>query len=112
MDDIEQSLVLPVGSLPLSRYARYYTHKENRVIGFYTLTVIDDERYDLPLGQRRWIEDAQNLPGQYDGGCSAVNVTYDTARRTIEQVSCNGSIAGAAAEHPLPPVMSLTMLAG
>lgn len=91
MDDIEQRVQLPAEAFKLDKYSRYYARYGKRVVGTY-ITLVDPENqyYDLPIGQRRWIEDRRNLPGISDGGCSVVNVVYDPLTQTVGQAFCNG----------------------
>lgn len=93
MRQIEQRVQLPAGAERLEQYARYYAMDGSRVVGRYiTATHFDpqNEYYDLPTGQSRWIEDHRGLPGISDGGCSVVNVRYDPATQKVEHAFCNG----------------------
>ena len=83
---------LPADALKLDKYARYYAPDGNRIVGRY-ITLVDPENryYDLPNGQRRWLQDRWNLPGISDGGCSVVNVLYNPATKKVEEAVCNGA---------------------
>jgi hypothetical protein len=82
---------MPDGAAPLENYARYYGSEGRLVVGVYvSFTVPGRAKYDLPLGQSRWVGTLGNLPRPYDGGCMVVNVVWDTATKAFEEVQCNG----------------------
>ena len=63
---------------------------QGRVIGIYIMTVEPENRmYDLPLGKRRWLNDAHELPRIMDGGCSVVTVEFDPKTNKAD-AGCNG----------------------
>lgn len=91
MQQIEERLQLPKGAERLEQYARYYAPDKDRVVATF-ITVVDptNRYYDLPVGQRRWLDDHRNLPAISDGGCSIVNVIYDPKTRSVPEAFCNG----------------------
>jgi hypothetical protein len=90
VQQIEQRVQLPANAEKLEKYARYYAMDGSRIVGTY-ITLVDpqNETYDLPVGQHRWIEDHRNLPVISDGGCMVVHVRYDPATQKVEQAFCN-----------------------
>ena len=92
MGRMESRVKLPARAHRLSDYARYYTFDgSGQVVAIYTTFVDDRNRhYDLAIGQRRWVESERSLPGIEDGGCDVVTVTFDPAKNTVTNVSCNG----------------------
>ena len=91
MDKIEMHIEMPKGSSPIGDYARYYASDDRqRVVAEYIMTVDPKNRtYDLPIGKRRWVDDARNLPLINDGGCSVVSVEFDPKTGKVE-AGCNG----------------------
>ncbi len=91
MDQIERRVKLPAEASNLNEYARYYASDGNRVVGTF-IELVDPENpyYDLPIGQRRWIENHRDLPAIFDGGCSVVNILFNPATQRVEQAFCNG----------------------
>jgi hypothetical protein len=82
---------LPRDARPLNEYARYYALDGQKIVGTYTRFVdLKNSFYDLPIGQRRWVDDYRSLPLISDGGCTVVNVLYDDSTGQIEQAACNG----------------------
>lgn len=91
MQDIEQRVQLPEHTKKLHNYARYYATDGGHVIGVY-ITDFDQQNryYDLPIGQRRWIEQARDLPSISDGGCTVVHIDYNPKNRGTPHAFCNG----------------------
>lgn len=91
MEQVETRVQLPKGSERLDQYARYYATNGNRVVATY-ITLVDPKNryYNLPMGQRRWLDDYRNLPAVSDGGCSIVNVVYDPKAPSVPEAFCNG----------------------
>ena len=91
MRRVERLVQLPKGAPNLEKYARYYSVDGDRVISTY-ITFVDPENqhYDLPVGQGRWISDRLNLPAISDGGCSVVNVLYNPKAEDVPEAFCNG----------------------
>lgn len=91
MQQVEERVQLPKGAEKLERYARYYATDGNRIVATY-ITLVDSENryYDLPVGQRRWVDDHRNMPAISDGGCSIVNVLYDPKATSSPEAFCNG----------------------
>jgi hypothetical protein len=91
MDQIEEEVQLPPEAYPLAEYARYYAFENGRVYATYT-THVDPANGDANLrtGERRWLTDRRKLPVLLDGGCSVVNVVYDSQEASVEQAFCNG----------------------
>jgi len=92
MDTIERQVQLPVGARPLADYARYYaTDPSGRVIAIYTtFSAPTMEDHNLPVGQRRWVEEYGHLPNMVGGGCDTVNIVYYPATGGFELPACNG----------------------
>lgn len=90
MERIERQVQLPAGSKGLRNYARYYAPDGDRVVGIYISSYSPDGNLDLPLGQRRWINDPEGLPMILDGGCDVIEVTFMLERNAIERAQCNG----------------------
>jgi hypothetical protein len=91
MQEVEERVRLPKGSERLDQYARYYANDRDRVVATYIMLVDRENRYyDLPVGQRRWLDDRRNLPAISDGGCSIVNVVYDPKAPSAPEAFCNG----------------------
>ncbi|MHA6723180.1 hypothetical protein [Sphingomonas sp. RS2018] len=109
MDEIEAKLVMPDGSLPLSKYARYYTEQDGKVHGAYT-TEIEEKRpadygctviqhdgrtqnvpcpalADLQPGHRRWVL-FHDYPAVAAENCRAIQVQYNPVSRLIEFLEC------------------------
>jgi len=79
---IEQSVALPEGAAPLSRYRRHYAWASGdpqAVEAVYTLGGKPD---------RLWLS-ADDLPIVLDGGCSVVTFKFEVARKTATNVRCN-----------------------
>lgn len=91
MQQVEERVQLPKGANRLEQYARYYATDGNRIVATY-ITLVDPENryYNLPVGQRRWLDDHRNMPAISDGGCSIVNVLYDPKAPSSPEAFCNG----------------------
>jgi hypothetical protein len=91
IEQIEQSVKLPEGAGKLEDYARYYAAQGDNIVGVYT-DLVDhrDGDHDLPTGKRRWLTDSRDLPVIMDGGCSVVEVTYNSATKKVEEIFCHG----------------------
>ena len=108
MDEIEAHLTLPKGSLPLAKYARYYTDYGGRIHGAYTTEIerrpadVGCEEMlangtskdvpcsavaDLQPGHRRWVQ-FSDFPAVVAGGCRAIQVMYNPSTRSIEYAGC------------------------
>ncbi len=88
MDRIEQQGRLPKDALPIDRYARYYGQRSD---GNIEAVYLDPAAIPsaLPAGERRWLEDVDDLPAINDGQCHVVSVEFDP--RTGEaKAFCNG----------------------
>lgn len=92
MDSIEERVQLPVGAWPLADYARYYAaDPSGRVIAIYTtFSVPTMEDHDLPIGQRRWVDEYGHLPNVIGGGCDTVHIAYYPATDRFAPPACNG----------------------
>jgi hypothetical protein len=91
MQQVEERVRLPKSAEGLERHARYYVADGKRIVATY-ITLVDPENryYNLPAGQRRWLDDHRNLPAISDGGCSIVNVLYDPKAPSSPEAFCNG----------------------
>lgn len=49
-----------------------------------------DSYQETPAGQRRWYNDARDLPEISDGKCDQINVEYEIATHHFVRISCNG----------------------
>ncbi len=87
MDVIEQQVQMPKEALAISKYSRFYTTaKTGEIIGTY----VASSHNDLPIGERRWVEDIYHLPAINDGECFIVNVIFDPKAGKVTQAFCNG----------------------
>ena len=109
MDQIERSIRLPEGALPLDSYARYYTEYKGKIHGAFTTEFevrspdtrcaempadggeIKDIKCpkvaDLRLGKRRWVDFA-DYPAVAGENCRAVQLVYDPEAKKIEHLEC------------------------
>lgn len=94
MNNVENMLVMPAEAHPWHEYARYYSvEPDGKIVGVF---IVPDDRdrqnefYNLPAGQRRWVEDYRNLPSINDGGCGILTVTLDPKSKKREGPVCNG----------------------
>ncbi len=84
MRTIEQSVTLPEGAAPLSRYTRHYAWSSGDpqvVDAVYTL----DGKSD-----RLWLA-ADDLPIVLHGGCSVITFKFEVATKAAHDVRCNGN---------------------
>ena len=94
MEAVEDKLIMPPDARPWSEYARYYSAQpDGKIIGIFI--VPDDpshqnEFYNLPAGERRWVGDYRNLPSIMDGGCTILTVMFDPHSKKREGPFCNG----------------------
>jgi hypothetical protein len=91
MQQVEERVQLPKGAERLERYARYYATDGNRIVATY-ITLVDPDNcyYNLPVGQRRWLDDHRNMPAISDRACSIVNVIYNPKAPSSPEAFCNG----------------------
>lgn len=110
MDEIESSIILPVGALPMQRYARYYTEYSGSIHGAYT-TKIEEQRpvdygceeakldgnskpvacpsvADLQPGNRRWVK-FEDYPAVAGRDCTAVQIEFDPKTKTFVYLQCS-----------------------
>jgi len=80
MSFIEARVVMPKEAGPLNSYRRFYYRKGGKVVGVY----VAGEKPG-----REWIARRVDAPLIMDGGCSVVNVHFDTSSKEI-QAFCNG----------------------
>jgi hypothetical protein len=116
MDVIEAQVRLPEGARHLDDYSRYYAESDDgRVTAVYliplSMEAADEDEceeisedgsgqivpcpsmnlpWQIPAGQRRWLDTEADLPFINDGGCSQVTVTFDRATSRVSAVNCNG----------------------
>ncbi len=116
IEAIERQVILPDKSAPISNYARLYARgPSGKVIGLYfvpnprsseavcsqgqfegTVKTVDcaampkSKWESVEANERRWVGQLSDLPIMSDGGCSIVNITYDTKRNLVESATCNG----------------------
>ena len=91
MDETEARIQMPGGSAALESYARYYALDDGeRVVGVY-ITIVEPEnpQYNVPIGERRWVNRRTELPVILDGGCTVVTVRFDPKTGNAG-ASCNG----------------------
>lgn len=109
MDEIERSVILPAGALPLQSYARYYTEDRDLILGAYT-TQVEEPRpadygceeaqidgsskpvecsaiADVPRGQRRWVK-FRDFPYVGVEDCGAIQLAFDPRTRKIIHLEC------------------------
>lgn len=109
MDEIEASVVLPTGALPLKGYARYYTEYRGAIHGAYTTHIekrsadygcsemTEDLKLkevtcpaiaDLEPGNRRWVKfrDYPAVSGQH---CSAIQIMFNPKTKAFDWVACS-----------------------
>lgn len=83
--EVEAHITLPEGSKPIGSYSRYYygrlEHGHRVLVGEF---VLDDSAPGV------YIVSATHAPKVLDGGCSVVNLTYDTAHKKVTSLFCNG----------------------
>jgi hypothetical protein len=91
MDQIESKVRMPAGSGPVSRYARYYAFDTKGGVSALYTTHVDPQwkSLDLPVGQRRWLSNEAHLPAISEGGCSVVEVQFNSASEQVERVECH-----------------------
>ena len=85
IEKVEKELVLPNGSWPIDAYTRYYFYKlsgKRRILGAVFL-------YGGEAGGIKIVHEA-DAPHILDGGCSIVNLEYDTDEQKTISISCNG----------------------
>ena len=114
MDEIEALVRLPEGARALEDYARYYAFGPgSEIVGIYTLPFArpedggcaetadnaalppppcpeEDAEPALADGQRRWLDDSDDLPVIVDGGCSVITIRYDSRTGALAPPACNG----------------------
>ncbi len=83
---------MPAGARPVADYLRFYTgdRKDGRpvVLG----TFVQQGLWDLlqrPAAPINIVKKA-DMPIILDGGCAVVNLEFDTQRKQIVSISCNG----------------------
>jgi len=84
MRTIEQSVNLPKGAAPLSRYRRHYAWSSSgsrAVEAVYTLGGKPD---------RLWLP-ADDMPIILDGGCSVITFKFEVDKNAPSNVHCNGN---------------------
>ena len=81
MNDIESSIEMPEGALPIAQYTRSYFESGNVIEAIY----IDSDL--APPKGRYW--NPETIVSMEDGGCSQISVTYDPATEEIT-ANCNG----------------------
>lgn len=88
--EIERQVRSRHPDVPLERFARFYSFASDTVVrGVY---VFANEGYEPIVGQVgevKWTTLA-GLPAISDGGCTVLNVEYDTAIGQLRTVECNG----------------------
>ena len=109
MDQIEGSIRLPKGALPINSYARYYTEYKGKIHGAFTTEIevrspgvgcaelpadggeiksIECPKIaDLAPGKRRWV-DFDDYPAVAGENCQAVQLMYDPGTKKIESLEC------------------------
>ena len=86
---IESRIELPQGASPLNGYARYYsTDRQGMVVAIYT-SLHDLSENDVPIGQRRWVDDYRGLPLISEGGCDVIEITFDPRTQKLDTPACN-----------------------
>jgi len=60
--------------------------RTGEIIGLYVASAHND----LPVGQRRWVEDIYHLPAIDDGECFVVTVRFEQAAGKVTQTFRNG----------------------
>lgn len=122
LDEIEAMVKLPSGALELDEYGRAYAFSDGKVVAHYLVpmsfepepndgcaeALADgttrpcedgweaefDAIYDnqIAAGERRWFDDARDLPFMNDGGCSMVSFEYFPEEKRFARIECNGAL--------------------
>jgi len=89
IDEIEAKIEMPAGARPVADYLRFYTgdRKDGRPVVLGTFVLRDLlQRPAAPIN----IVEKPDMPIILDGGCAVVNLEFDTQRKQIVSISCNG----------------------
>ena len=116
MDKIETQVTLPKGAHPLSNYARFYASGDDgEVIATYLVPLRNElgtgetceeltgnfegrpvpcptmqSSPTLSAGERRWLNNARDLPDIDEGGCAQVTVIFKKSKSAVTSAKCNG----------------------
>src|SRR5216683_1484350 len=90
IDEIEAAIAMPAGAHPVAAYLRFYTgdRKDGRPVVLGTFVLRDLlQRPAAPIN----IVKKADMPIILDGGCAVVNLEFDTQRKQVVSISCNGN---------------------
>jgi len=94
IDEIEAAIAMPDGARPIADYRRFYTgdRKDGRPVvrGTFVLQGLWDHLLQRPAAAPINIVEKADMPIILDGGCAVVNLEFDTQRKQIVSISCNG----------------------
>ena len=113
MDRIEKQVRMPNGAAPLNEYARFYSDYGNGLImGSYVFPSViakessqqceeltsmttskrvpcaSEDVRNVKAGERRWLPNQNELPGNDGRGCQVISVLFDQRSGRFEEVSC------------------------
>lgn len=110
--EISQSVKLPPGASPISRYSQYYSFRSSDIIeasyvihhdGWRNMvkrSCIEEANKLFPCdqadygvvdaGQVRWIDNPDAVPSADGGGCTYIVMRYELNRKRFTTVECNG----------------------
>lgn len=111
MGEIELTIVLLAGALPLNSYARYYTEYEGAIHGAYTTEI--EERptgygcsevtedfqlkdvtcpaiADLRPGSRRWVN-STDFPAVGGRNCDGIQIEFNPKTKSFDYLACTDS---------------------
>ena len=86
---------MPAGARAVAAYLRFYTgdRKDGRPVvrGTFVLQGLWDHLLQRPAAAPINIVEKADMPIILDGGCAVVNLEFDTQRKQIVSISCNGN---------------------
>jgi hypothetical protein len=87
---IERQAIAAHPDFDVARYARFYSHgNAGFVSGIYLFANEGYEPYYGKTGHSYWVS-SSDLPIVDDGGCSVINVNYNSLTKTLISFTCNG----------------------
>jgi hypothetical protein len=87
---IEKHLIAKHSDIDLNRYARFYVHDNFvSVSAVYLFANPGYEPSQGEVGHVYWVS-TNELPDIMDGGCSVINLKYNTITDKLVSVFCNG----------------------
>jgi hypothetical protein len=87
---IERRVIAAHPDFDFARYARFYSRDNTGFVsGIYLFANEGYEPYYGKTGHSYWVSQS-DLPVIDDGGCSVINVTYNSLTKTLISFTCNG----------------------